>query len=152
MIIQTIFWLIITRGTPKNPEFIYKKLCIYSNMFKPVTFKVLPIWCNMPTETVFHCSKQFLNLSILMPFSAPAVFCSTSSTLAKCFIGGKEKSCLGRDWVNREGRALGSGWFWSKTAEHSSVWAGALVNHPSWKGQMCWKSLQKKFTEAQHSL
>ena len=33
----------------------------------------------------FHCLKQFLNLSILMPFSASASFCFTSSTPAKCF-------------------------------------------------------------------
>ena len=45
-----------------------------------------------------HCSKQFLNLSILVPFSASAVFCFTSSTSAKhfllrnCFIWGNKKS------------------------------------------------------------
>ena len=33
----------------------------------------------------FHCSKRFLNLLIWVPFSASAVFCFTSSTLAKCF-------------------------------------------------------------------
>ena len=32
------------------------------------------------------------------------------------------------------------------------VWAGALVNHPTWNGQTHWKSLQKKFTEAERSL
>ena len=34
----------------------------------------------------------------------------------------------------------------------STMWTGALVNNPSWNGQMHWKSLQKKFTEAEHSL
>ena len=33
----------------------------------------------------FRCSKQFLNLSIFMPFSVSAVFCFTSSTSSKCF-------------------------------------------------------------------
>ena len=32
------------------------------------------------------------------------------------------------------------------------VWAGVLINHPSWNGRMCWKSFQKKFTEAKCSL
>ena len=30
----------------------------------------------------------------------------------------------------------------------SAVWAGALINQPSRNGKTCWKSLQKKFTEA----
>ena len=30
----------------------------------------------------------------------------------------QKKSCLGQDWVNREGGAQGSGGFWSKTTEH----------------------------------
>ena len=34
----------------------------------------------------------------------------------------------------------------------SAVWAGAPFNHPSWNGQTHWKNLQKKFTEAEHSL
>ena len=49
-------------------------------------------------DVFFHCSKQFLNLSVSMPFSASAIFCFTSSTLAKCFplrtffiLGNKKK-------------------------------------------------------------
>ena len=34
----------------------------------------------------------------------------------------------------------------------SMVWVGAFINYPSWNGQMCWKSLTKKFIEAKHSL
>ena len=33
----------------------------------------------------FHCSKQFLNTLILMPLSASAIFCFTSSTSAEHF-------------------------------------------------------------------
>ena len=39
---------------------------------------------NTPTEIFFHCSEQFLNKSVLMFFSASAIFCFTSSTQAKC--------------------------------------------------------------------
>ena len=54
-----------------------------------------------------------------------------------------KKSCLGQDQVNRKSREWGSCHFGSKTAEHNTVWAGTLVNHPSWNGQIHWKSLQK---------
>ena len=88
----------------------------------------------------FPCSKQFLNSSILMPFSAVSVFCFTSSTLAKHFPLGTsssretktKKSCLGQDWLNRGGK----GWrgvmlFLVKICwTLSLVWAGVLINHP----------------------
>ena len=73
-----------------------------------------------------------------MPFSASAILCFTSSIFTKCFLLwpfhlGKQtkKSCLWWDHMNREGGALGSCRFWSKTAEHLA-WCGAgvLVNHP----------------------
>ena len=94
------------RGDPPKPEFIYKKLCIYSYMFKLQSpskyspFDAIHLLRHFP-----HCSKQFLNSSILMPFSASAIFCFTSSTSAKrfplrtFFIQG-DKSCWGRDQVN----------------------------------------------------
>ena len=50
-----------------------------------ITFKVLSIWCSTSIKIFFHCSKQCLNSSMLMPFSASAVFCFTSSTSAKLF-------------------------------------------------------------------
>ena len=65
------------RGDPPKPEFIYKKLCIYSYMFKlqsPSKYS--------PLEAIL---KTVFNSLILMPFSASAPFCFTSSTWAKCF-------------------------------------------------------------------
>ena len=100
-----------------------------------------------------HCSKQFLNSLILIPFSAYALFCFTSSALAKCFLLrtfvhsyreiSKKKCHLEWQQVNREGRARVLCSFWSKTAKHSAVWAGALINHPSWDGKTRRRSLQK---------
>ena len=63
------------KGDPKV-EFIYKKLCIYSYMFKlqsPSNYS--PFDATHLSKCFFHCSKQFLNLLILMPFSASAHFC-----------------------------------------------------------------------------
>ena len=82
-------------------------------------------------DTFFHCSKQFLNSLILMPFSASVVFCFTSSTSAThfpsrtFFIWGNKKIHSRWDPVNREGEAQGSCRFWSKTTEHS-VWCGRV--------------------------
>ena len=57
-----------------------------------------------------HCSKQLLNSLILMPFSASAFFCFTSSTSTKCFPlktffiqGNKKRRLRWWDQVNREG-------------------------------------------------
>ena len=55
--------------------------------------------------------------------------------------------------VNREG-GIGVMLFLVKNWTLSGVWAGALVNHPSWNGQMHWKSLQKnslKLNAASHN-
>ena len=66
-------------------------------------------------------TKQFSNVSILMPFSASAVFCFTSSTSAKrsplrtFFIqGSKIKSCSRQDRVSRESGARGHAVFGQK--------------------------------------
>ena len=76
----------IYKGEPKNLEFIYEKLCIYSYIFKlhsPSKYSPFDTLCL--SRHFSHCSKYFLNSWILMPFSAPAVISFTSFTSAKCF-------------------------------------------------------------------
>ena len=58
----------------------------------------------------FSPAQKFLNSSILMPFSASAIFCFTSSTSTKCFPlktffiqGNKKRRLRWWDQVNREG-------------------------------------------------
>ena len=71
---------------PKKLELIYKTLCIYSYMFKVQSpSKHSPFDATHLSRCFFHCSEQFLSLSILMSFSASAVFCFISSTSAKRF-------------------------------------------------------------------
>ena len=74
------------RGDPKKPEFIYKN-CVF--ILTCLNFSHLQSALHLMHYTyrdIFsHCSNQFLNLLILVPFSASAVFCFTSSMLAKCF-------------------------------------------------------------------
>ena len=121
-------------GPPKKTEFIFFKLCIYSNMFKfQSPSKYSPFDAIHLLRLLFYCSEQFLNLTTLMPFSASAIFCFTSSTWQNVSLWGlfssvetKRKSCsVGRSWVNRKGGAPGLWCFWSKTAEHSA-WCGQV--------------------------
>ena len=86
-----------------------------------------------------HCSKQFLNLSILMPFATSAIFCFTSFTSAQCFplrtffTRENKRSCSGQGQVNREGGVPGSCWFgsncWMLSVDRKSStmkWANTL--------------------------
>ena len=77
------------RGTKNTLEFIYKKLCIYSYMFKLQSpSKHSPFARIHPFRLFFHCPKQFSNSLILTPCSDPAIICFISSTSAKRFLGG----------------------------------------------------------------
>ena len=104
----------------------------------------------------FHCTERFLNSSILMSFSASAVFFFHLFYISKMFPSEdffhprkqKKTQLLGMRSGEYGG---GSGCFWSITFEHSVVCAGVLIAHASWDGHTCWKSLQKIFTEAEHS-
>ena len=64
--------------------------------------------------------------------------------------GETKQSCSRWDWLNREGGSRGVKPFLVKNCwTVSVVWAGVLVNHPSGNGQMCWKSLQKNWSQMQ---
>ena len=106
--------------------------------------------------------RQFLNSSILMPFSASAIFlfvCFTSSILAKCFPlrtflfqGNKKKVVWGEyGWIGRVGHA-GHAVFVKKFWKFSEVWAGVLINHPHEISKCIERVFTKKFTGAKCSL
>ena len=89
-------------GVQKTLEFIYKNLCIYTYMFKfQSPSKYSPFDATHLWRFFSHCSEHFFNSSILMPFSASAIFCFTSSTSAKrfplgtFFTKGNSKKSLG---------------------------------------------------------
>ena len=156
--------IFIRQGGGQKTQNLHINNCmIILTCLTSVTFKVLsPSDATHLSRCFFHCSKQFLSLSVLMPFSASAVLfylfhiCKTFP-FEDFFIQGnkqtnKQKSHLGQDQVNRESGAWGSCHFWSKTLR--AVWGGAFINHPSWNGQICWKSLQKnsvKLNTASHN-
>ena len=138
----------------KNCVFFLVCVCIYSYMFKlQLPSKYFPFDAIYLSRCFFHLSKQFLNLSILMPFSASAIFVSLlphqqNISLWGLFSSGEIKKSL---WVRsgeQGGWGMGVKTFLVKNCwTFSVVWAGVLINHQSWNGQMCWKS-SEKFTEA----
>ena len=95
-----------------------------------------------------YCSKQVFNLLILMPFSASAIFVSSLTHRQHVFLWGlfhlgrqKKVACGEIGWIGRVGHRLP---FLVKNCwTLRAVWAGQLVNPPSWYRQTCWKSLQK---------
>ena len=97
------------KGWPKKPQ----NLCINNFVFLTClnfshlqsTLYLMQYTCQ---DIFFYCSKQFLNLLILMPFSASTIclfVCFTSSTSAKhfplrTFFIWVKKGHLGRSRVN----------------------------------------------------
>ena len=110
-------------------------------------------------EMFFPLLRTVLNLSILMPFSASAVFCFTSSTWEKrfplrIFSPRKLKKVAqgGIRWIERMGHG-GHAVFWSKTAQHSA-WFGQVCSHHEMgkhTERVLKKFTEKKFTAASHN-
>ena len=124
---------------PPKPEFIYKKLCIYSYTFK----------LQSPSKYSLFNAKRFLNSSILMSFSASAIFLFHFFHMGKTFpfedffhLGKQTKVTRGKmGWTGRVGN--GCPLFVVKHCwTLSTMWAGVLINHPSWNWQTHWKSLK----------
>ena len=133
-------------GWGKTPELIYKNLCIYSYMFKLQSSSKHSFFDAIQLSRHFSTAQNsFLNLSILMSFSAFAVFLfhlfhiSGTFPFENFFHPGKQKEVF--RVRSGEYRIWGTGAmsFWVKNCwTLSGVWAGALINHPSWNEQMPW--------------
>ena len=108
----------------------------------------------------FHCSKQFLNSLILIPFCASAIFCFTFSTSAKCFplrtffIQGKKNKSLGvrlHKWG--WGGGMGVMLLFDQKLLNTQCSVGRCVcKSPTMKWENALKQSSKKFTEAEFSL
>ena len=136
-------------GPKKPPQFNYKNCVVILTFKLQSPSKYSPFDAIHLFRRFFHCSEKFLNLLILMPCSAFAIFCFTSSTLAKRFPlrtfvtqGNKIKS-LGRGRVNRVGgtKLLNTQHSVGRRAHESPIGKRASMLQES----------KKKFTEAEHS-
>ena len=107
----------------------------------------------------FHCSKQFLNWLILMPFSASAVFYFASSKSAKCFPlrtffiwGSKKKVAQGKiGWIEKVGHR-GHAIFGQKLLSTQRGAGRCTCKSPIMKWAIVLKESWKQFTEAERSL
>ena len=99
------------RGMPPKQTLLIKNCVLFLTC---LNFRHLPSTLYLMQYTyrdiIFHCSKQFLNSSVLMPFSASAIFCFSSSSSGKHFPlmnlfiqGNKQKRHSGQDRVNAGG-------------------------------------------------
>ena len=88
-------------GDPPKMEFIHKKLCTYSYMFKLQSPSKCSLWDAVHVlRHFFRCPKQFLNSLILVPFSASAILfhlfhISKVFPFEDFFHLGKQKKLLG---------------------------------------------------------
>ena len=147
-------------GTQESLEFIYKKLCIYSYKFK------LQSPSKYSTFDAIHLSRLFPLLKSvvdLVDFDAFLCFChflfhlfffGVMFPFEDFFHPGKQKKSLGEIWwIGRVGHRVML-FLVKKCWALRAVWAGALVEYPSWNGQTQWKSLQKnslKLNTASHN-
>ena len=102
----------------------------------------------------FHCSKQFLNSLILMPFKKAflpfSVFWIGKESFENSFHSGKKSLLRVRLGEYAGWNIVGMPYLVKHCWTRSTVWAGALINthHEMSKHAEC----SKKFTEAKHSL
>ena len=139
----------IYEGWPLKTEFIYKKLCINSYMFQlqspskysPVDAIHIPRFFFSTAQNSFW-THWFWCLLVLLPFFVSSLPHPQNICIWGLFLLGQtKKSCSGQDWGMRRVGHRSHGIFGQNSWTHSAVWAGALVNRPSWNGQTHWKSL-----------
>ena len=145
----------LMRGEPPKLEFItncvFILTCLNSSHLQSTLHLMQCTYGDIfSTSQNSFRSHRFWCVFMFLPF-----FGFTCSTLAKHFpmrtffiLGNKEKS-PGRRSGESVGRSMRVMMFLVKNCwTLSEVWAGELVNQPSWNGQTCCNSLQEKFTEA----
>ena len=105
-------------------------------------------WYVFSTAQNSFWTCQFWCLLVLLPFFVSPLPHRQNVSLWGLFLRRETKKSLGMRSGEWEGRNMDIMPFLVKKCwTLSAMWAGALVNHPSWNGQTCWKSLEK-FTEA----
>ena len=156
------FRFIAWEGTSHKLEFIYKNFCICSYMFKLQScseyslFDAIHLLKCFSTAQSSFWTCQFWCLLVLLPFFVSPFPHQQNVSLWGLFHPGKQKKgTWGRiGWIGRVGHRGQAGLSQKLLNAPHAVRAGALVNHPSWNGQMCCKILQKnslKLNAASHN-
>ena len=146
------------QGGTQETQSLFIKISTYSYMFK----------LQLPSDTlhsmqytyqnIFPTSQMSLNSSILMPFSASAIFLfqffhiSKTFSIEDVFHLGNKTRCSGRDQVNRESGTHASCCFWSEVLNTQHVWAG--THSVSWHAHdspiMKWANTLEESSEKLH--
>ena len=146
-----------TRGAQKTPEFI--KHCVFiltclnfSRLQSTLHLMQCTHWDIFPTAQSSFCTHQFCCLLVLLPLFVSLLPHWQNVSLWGLFSSWETKKLLGGEirWIGRVGPG-GHVVFGQNCWTLTVVWAGALVNCPSWNGQTHWKNFFKKFTEAECS-
>ena len=147
---------------PKNTQNLFIKNCVF--ILTCLIFSHVQTTLHLMQYTYQDVFSTVQNRSWTHRFwclsSVSAVFVSPLPHWQDVFFWGlfssgkqrKKKKPLGQNPEDTEGRTQGSCPFWSKIAEHSAQCGQVLGKSPIVNGQMHWKHLPKKFTEAEHSL
>ena len=140
----------IYMGGPKNPGIhFFKKLCVYFYMFKlqsPLKyfhFMQHTYWDIFSTAKNSFWTRWFWCLLVLLRFLVLPLPHQQNVSLWGSFSLGKQRSFGARSGEYGEWGMGFMPFLVKKCLTLSVVWAGALINHPSWNGQMHWKILQK---------
>ena len=130
-------------GRPPKTGIYLLKMCIYSFMFKLQSPSKYFHLMQYTYQDIFSTAPNsfwtlwFWCFLVLLPFFVSPLPHRESVSLWGLFNWGQNKSCPGRGWMHRDGRAWGLCHFWSNTSEHSVRCGQVLCNSPLWNGQTC---------------
>ena len=110
-------------------------------------------WDIFSTAQNSFWTRWFWRLSVLLPFFVQPLPHQPKCVPLRTFSSGKQTKKLLRPRSGEYGRwGIGVMPFLVKSCwTLSAVWADDLINHSSKNGQTHWKSLQKNFTEVEHT-
>ena len=149
-----IIFSYIRRETPTKPEFIYKKLCIYSHMLKLQSpskyspFDTITYWDVFSTAQNSFWTHPFWCLLVLLPILFHLFHINKMFPFEEFFhLGIPKKVTWGeigwsRAWGTVRLFLLKNCW---------PVWAGALLNRPSWNVGRVFKKNSWKPSVASHN-
>ena len=160
----SILTVLTYKGVPPKTQNLFIKTCVF--ILTCLNFSHLQSTLHLMQYTYgdifFHCSKQFLNLLILMSYKCFCWFFFHLFHIGKTFSfedsfhpgkqTNKQNGTRGRDWVNREGRERGHAVFGQKLLNTQCGVGRCAHKSPIMKWAVTLKESSKQFTEAECSL
>ena len=141
------------RVDPQKTEFIYSYTFKLQSPSKYSPFDAIHLSRLFSTAQNSFWTRWFWCLLVFLLFFILFHLFHITIPFEDLFHPGKQQKLLAVRLGEQGGRGMRVKLFLVKNCwTLGSMWAGVLVSNPSWNGQTCWKTLQKKFTEAKNSL